>query len=67
MFNWKNLANHLKEASSLFEAISYTHVYHEHNMLVDALSKEGQQVEVGLSILEESISGTLTWSRSFIF
>jgi len=36
-------------------------------MLVDALSKEGQQIEVGLSILEEFIFGTLTWSRFSIF
>lgn len=36
-------------------------------MVVSALSEEGQQVEVGLSILEEYTFGALTWSWSYIF
>jgi hypothetical protein len=36
-------------------------------MLADALSKESQQVEAGLSIFEESIFGTLRKSRSSLF
>jgi hypothetical protein len=63
----EDLANQLKEASHVFETISFTHVYHEHNMLADALSKQGQQVGSGLTILEESISGTFRQSRSSVF
>jgi hypothetical protein len=52
---------------SISVILSFTHVYYEHNMLADALSKQAQQVEARISLLKESINGSLTQSRSFIF
>lgn len=43
----EDLVGQLKEVILMFQTIYFTHVYHGHNSLADALSKEVQQVCAG--------------------
>lgn len=43
----EDLVGQLKEVILMFQTIYFTHVYHGHNCLADALSKEMQQVGAG--------------------
>jgi hypothetical protein len=39
---FKDLARQIKEVASIFEQITFTHIFYEQNMFADALSKEAQ-------------------------
>jgi hypothetical protein len=52
------LGDNLKEISSSFDFISYTHVFREHNTVADTLSKEGQFLSEGHMTLIEFGEGS---------
>jgi hypothetical protein len=39
--NLMAISHQVKEISSLFDQLVFLHIYREHNMMVDTLSKEG--------------------------
>jgi hypothetical protein len=49
----KPLGDMLKEISSRFDFITFTHIFREHNTMVDILLKEGQQsIESQMTLIE---------------
>jgi ribonuclease HI len=57
------LAIQLKENKSQFELITFTHIYREHNVAADTLSKQGLLQDPGFLLLEEVLDGVSTETR----
>ena len=53
-----------REVISLFEFISFAHVYREQNVEIEALSKKGQWVPKEMVIMEEVKDGIHTISKT---